>query len=362
MGILRANNKVLDIIDKMKNSLSKGNMASKDFPLESVEQLLEDTVGRSFWNCITKEKKEGFEKNPAAYMKLFRHLVEQGDVKGCEALLEVYEMQYRSIYDALGKYEMYQETIRGIGNAWSGLQYMLHEERQNYWKGYAEKLPNVRGVIYTCAFDEDDKIYEPIYKNTFWDYICFTDREDKWGTKEGVWEFRKPTGPENVSATALVTYHMINPHKIFPDYDFSIWISPELQLIGEIEQWCEVYGKNSSFLAFPDCKRDNIYDHLFTCLNEDDMNIAGRKKFYNYRKEGYPEHYGMIDTRCIYRNHHDKQLVQVLDDWWEDAAKNLFYGKYCFNYVAWKRNFKFMLCNQFIEKNSYLSNIQLELG
>lgn len=362
MGILGVNNKVLNIIDKTKNSLRKGKLAVEDFPMEAISSLLENTLGQSFWSCITNEKRDGFEKVPETYMKLFHHLVEQKDLKGCADLLEVYEMQYRSVYDALGKYEIYQETIKKMGNAWSELQYLCHEKRQEYWEGYEKPLPNARGVVYTCLFDKEKKVNEPVYKNAFWDYICFTDQEDKWGKREGVWQFRKPVVSEDCRQNLRSAYYMINPHKLFPDYDFSIWIVPEMCIVGEMEQWYEVYGKNSSFLAFPDYKNDNIYDLLFTNINKDDMNIAGRQKFYNYRQEGYPEHYGMIDTRCIFRNHSDELLLQVLDDWWQNTEKDTLYGKNCFNYVAWKRKFKFALCNQFIEKNLYITNTQMELG
>ncbi|WP_342758474.1 hypothetical protein [Kineothrix sedimenti] len=362
MGILGVNNKVLSIIEKTRNALETGEMAAENFPMEEVSSLLENTLGQSFWSCITSEKKDGYEKIPAVYMKLFRYLVGQKDLQGCAGLLEVFEMQYRSIYDALGKYEVYQETIREMGDAWSRQQYTLHEERQGHWEGHEEPLPGVRGVVYTCLFNKERQVKEPVYKNAFWDYICFTDQEDKWGKMEGVWQFRKAVNPQNWKPGSLTIYYMINAHKLFPDYDFSIWISPEMHIVGELEQWYEVYGKNSSFLAFPDYKNDNVYDLIFTTMNNDDMNIAGRQKFYNYRKEGYPEHYGMIDTRCIFRNHRDELLCQVLDDWWEGTAKDLIYGKYCFNYAAWKRNFRFALCNQFIEKNYYITNTELELG
>lgn len=258
--------------------------------------------------------------------------------------------------------QLYQNILRETGNAWAELQYRLHEERQGHWAGMLKKLPSERGVVYTCLFGEDTIILEPEYKNVFWDYVCFTDQKNKWGEREGCWRFFEAQNPGNWNYDLLATYYMINSHRIFQDYDFSIWISPEMRIIGELEQWYEVYNKNSSFLAFSDYKDDSIYDIIETTLYNDDRNIAGRKKMYGYRQEGYPEHYGLIDTRCIYKNHRDELLFQVLDDWWKDAAGDIMYGKYGFNYAAWKRNFKFAICDQFVEENWYIVNSRLRLG
>ncbi len=365
MSRINVNPKISDIIEKLQRSLMEGRLSIEDFPKDIVKSLLEDTLGKSFWSIISDSRDSGFaEEMPEAYMNLFEHFVAEKDIPGCVGLLGVFERHYKGLYGIIGKYEniqVYQDLIRGVGYAWAQVQYRLHEKRQEHWSGYAEPLPRKRGVVYTCMFEAGVWVEAPLHRNAFWDYFCFTNREDLWGKKEKGWQFLKPFCIEDQDDDWMTNYHMINAHTIFADYDFSIWVAPEMRIVGDLNEWYEIYGKNASFLSFSDYKDDSIYDILITTMVDDDSNIGCRKKRYRYLQEGYPEHYGLIDTRCLFRNHRDEILCEVLKDWWEDAVCDKMYGKFGFNYAAWKKNFKFAICNQFVDENRYISNTQLDL-
>ncbi len=354
MSTLSVNPRILHNIEKIRKSLKEGQLSIEELPIKTIDNLLEITMGEAFWAERKNIKGEMHAALPEVYKKLFRDLAEEKDVRGCVDLLALFESQYKSLYNLLTIQEHYQSNAKEIGTAWSELQYELHEKRQGYWEGNIEPLPCRRGVVYTCLFGEGAQVKEPIYKNAFWDYICFTDQKTKWGKKEGVWLFLEPKGGENWDSNLLTDYYMINSHKVFPDYDFSIWIDPQMHIVGELEQWYEDYGKSASFLAFPDSRSDSIYNIISTNLKEDDRNITNRKKIYRYRKEGYPERHGLIDFRCIYKNHRDEILCKVLEDWWKEVVQETVFGKYGFNYAAWKNDFKFALCNQFSEDNWYV--------
>lgn len=358
MGTLTVNPRILHSIEKIRKSMEEGQISVEELPMKTIDNLLEITMGEAFWTGRKNIGGEIHSTLPAAYRKLFRDLAEEKDVRGCTDLLALFEIQYKSLYNILAIQERCQSNAKEIGTAWSELQYELHEKRQGYWGEETDSFPCSRGVVYTCLFGEGRKITEPIYKNAFWDYICFTDQKDKWGKREGVWLFLEPARPENWDNNLLADYYMINSHKIFQDYDFSIWIDSQMHIVGELEQWYEDYGKRASFLAFPDSRSDNIYNIISTNLKEDDRNIANRKKIFRYRKEGYPERHGLVDVRCLYKNHRDEKLCQVLEDWWKEVVQDTVYGKYGFNYAAWKNDFKFALCNQFSEDNWYMVYIE----
>lgn len=363
MSGFSVNNKVLDIVKKIRTSLEENKLPIEDFPMESISSLLEDTVGASFWSAIRNVRKEGDYELPAAYMGLFNHLVKQNDAQGCAKLLELFELHYKSLYGiALDQHEEYKSSIKAAGNALSKLQYRLHKERQKDGEARAKLLPARRGVVYTCLFGAESHFMDPVYKNPFYDYVCFTDQKNKWGDKKGIWQFREMKKPDNWSDKLIEIFYLIHPHKIFPEYDFSIWVSNDLRIMGELEQWYEIYGENASFLGFPNYKNDNFYDINIMHMGNDDKNISNRVRMHRYHQEGYPEHNGLIDVRCIYRNHKDELLCQVMEDWWKEADGDVVYGEYSFNYIAWKNNFKFALCPLFIEKNEYVENLWLELG
>ncbi|WMC93882.1 hypothetical protein [Kineothrix sp. MB12-C1] len=358
-SISSVNPRILQSIGKIRQALEEGKISVEEFPMETISNLLESTIGKTCWPRTEGGDRKEVEEVLEVYRRLFKHLRDEKDAKGCADLLRIFGIQYKSLYGALEHCDRYRNRVKEAGNAWSELQYELHEQRQGSWEGYEKPLANSRGVIYMCLFGGNMSIWEPIYKNAFWDYICFTDQKEKWGKKEGVWQFYEMKNPKGWHNGLLRDYYMINPHQIFPDHDFSIWITPEMQMVGELEQWYEAYGKNASFLAFPDDKADGIHHIIGTTLKDDDNNIAHRKKLYEYQKEGYPRHFGLIDIRCIFRNHKDELLWQVLESWWRDAVSDFNYGRYGFNYAAWQKNFKFALCNQFINDNEYIINTHM---
>lgn len=85
-----------------------------------------------------------------------------------------------------------------------------------------------KAVIYTSLTGGYDNLPQYDILDSFFDYICFTnDYPD--GEKVGQWEVRSIPIEIN-DKTRLSRYVKLMPHKVFPDYEYSIWFDANLEI------------------------------------------------------------------------------------------------------------------------------------
>lgn len=420
--MLRFEQKVLDIIGKLETALGQGSLKLKDFPLEDILHLIDTTLGGSMWNGIGSRPQGAFSQMVEEYKGGLARCMELDDIGQCIQILKLLACQYRCFYTAMGREEqLYREkTLRELlvrtGNTYAEAQSRALQCRQaggkmglarvgkapeknntaqngEAWEenhavqngkvpekssgakggemaeesGLAGKRNPVaegRGVVYTCLVKGEGQLPLPEYRNVFWDYICFTDREDLAGKTAGAWQFRL-LSKEELQHTADSYYkYKVKPYDVLGEYDFSFWVDPQVQITGPLEQLYEIYGEGTSFVCFPAYDKDDLYEALNTTMTDDEENIRRRRKLMQYRKEGFPEHYGLIHTQMMFRSHRDEVLKQVMEDWWREMHECKALIDYGFSYAAWKHGFRYALCGLFAENNLYIKNgdIDLELA
>ncbi len=362
---------VIGIIDRVQKSVESGEVSVDQIPMNELMNLLEATLGSRFWKGIGATAQNCFDTMPQRCKELLEHCQKQNDAEGIVLALELLKNQYRCIYAILSKDELnsrtrnYKVLSLKIGNAYAALQYWRHKtvhgENTEY---YNAKEMEQKGVVYTCFIGKNGAPHQPEYINVYWDYICFTDKEEKWGTKDGVWEYRKIERigeAEQKGNAAVYDRYKMKPYEVLPEYDYSIWINPQVQITGELEQFYKIYGRGYAFLGLPAYVHDNLYEVVQTSLNEDDENIELRRTLLHYREEGFPEHFGLINTNLMYRSHKDETLIKVMDTWWQEAKRCKQLKEFGFSYAAWKHQLKFGMCDLFAEYNSYIKNVELDL-
>ena len=55
-----------------------------------------------------------------------------------------------------------------------------------------------------------------------------------------------------------------------------------------------------------------------------------------YRKEGFPEHYGLPQTCILLRYHNEESCIKLMETWWEQLEKYSHRDQLSFNYALWK--------------------------
>lgn len=359
--------KTLELMQQLRGAVENGSMPLEQFPMEDLVNLVDATLGREFMGVTQGMEKRHFDFLIGSLLGVIQHSIENGDVEGTVKSMMLLEEEYRCFDAMLTAYkgqkfvERYKMISIVAGDAYSKLQYYLHEARRISENKLKVPYKTTRGVIYTTTVLSPVEITQPEYIDLNCDYICFTMDPEKWGTKEGVWEYRKleVAGIENEKM--LQNYCILKPYQLLSEYDYSIWVNPAYKITGDLELLLSSYARDASLLAFPCYVGDDVYELLETGLSTDDENIRMRKKKLQYEKEGYPKHYGIISENIIFRNHNDEKMRQVMETWWQEATECDRMWSFGFNYAAWKHGFDFALADEFVEINPYFKNMVCDL-
>lgn len=197
-----------------------------------------------------------------------------------------------------------------------------------------------RKVIYTCYTGGYDSLKQPLTIYEDYDYICFTDNVT--AKQNGVWEMR-PIPYENTDNTRRARYIKHNPHIILPDYEYSVWIDSNIQIVDEyLKSRVDLLiteGSKMAHITHP--RRGCIYVEAIKCIRKNnDKNIL----IYNFIKkissEGFPKNYGLSETNIIYRKHNDDTIKTVSQEWWNNITTYSRRDQLSFYYVLWKLDVK----------------------
>lgn len=357
----------LEIIKNVRDKVVAEEISLSQVPVSDLLNLIQATLGRELVDNPVGMKKGDFAPLVTVYGEMLQRMAEEGDVQGFVQTLHLLERQYtcfervRYIVSQEKNAEKYKVLARGAGEAYSRLQYDMKQKNREMVTDNATNIDRGTGVVYTCILQNKLKLQQPECINVNWDYICFTDQEDKWGTKEGVWQYRQISIENQEDKNALFRICMMFPDLLLPEYDYSIWVNPKYKIVGELDLFCRSYGRGVSFLAFPSYHKKDVYEAMYTTLHDDDANIEVRKKYLQYKREGYPENDGMISTNVMIRNHHNELIKTVMKAWWDEGVQCRRMWEYGFNYVAWRHGCDYAICDLFIEYNAYFRNVEYAL-
>lgn len=196
-------------------------------------------------------------------------------------------------------------------------------------------------VIYTCLVGNYDVLQQPLAVDDNYDYICFSnDIKEK---SVGVWQIR-PIPFEHKDKARLSRYVKILPHRVLVDYDWSLWMDANIQIIGK-----DFYSILDSKIAdggkiyqvthcLPPC--DCIYEEIkFAYL----CGLSGFCKsflqYWHLKKNGFPVHWGLFENNFILRKHFDPSVKKMSEEWWAEFMSYTRRDQFNLMYVYWKNNF-----------------------
>lgn len=193
-----------------------------------------------------------------------------------------------------------------------------------------------KGVVYTAIYGKYDKLTEPMYVNPNLDYYAFTDQEIPEGS---VW--KKMDLASFPQLSSLDDYHRAKYFKLFPyefftNYDFSIWVDGNVKLVADIYPLA-IMADDSAMATFENPHHDCIYTEKKYMVYYNRVNEkAIEKQVDDYRKDGFPEHYGMREFSIIYRNHHNEECYGLMKEWWSHCNQYTMRDQISLPYILWK--------------------------
>jgi uncharacterized coiled-coil protein SlyX len=203
--------------------------------------------------------------------------------------------------------------------------------------------PNPQGVLYTCITGNYDDIITHQYIDNNWHYICFTDCPPE-NPQSYIWEFL-PLSFIDLDNVRNHRWHKLHPHLLFPKYSNSLYVDGNVDLLTcDVFNDVEKYIKQSQPIAIPPhfCNF-NIYDEFDACLEygKDSADIIKRQENL-IKQSGFDGDYmngRFFEINIIYRKHHNKKIVKIMNDWWQFIKDYSSRDQLSLTYILWKHNF-----------------------
>jgi hypothetical protein len=137
-------------------------------------------------------------------------------------------------------------------------------------------------------------------------------------------------------------WYKMMPHKLFPGYDYSLWIDGSIEIIGDytVSQLVEKYMQDADMVVFKHRLRNCIYDEAWECIKQGrgDKNAIYRQ-VNKYTQEGYPSNNGLVEAGILLRRHNE--AVKAFNEaWWEEVCNYSTRDQISFDYLAHKMGVK----------------------
>lgn len=198
-----------------------------------------------------------------------------------------------------------------------------------------------RKVIYTCLVGGYDDLLQPVCIAADFDYICFSNNLHK--DRVGVWEIRKIPFVEG-SQSRLSRYPKLLPHEVLPDYEYSVYMDANIQIMrpefyeavnNSIQSGCLI-AQVRHVLPPIDCAYDEIgYAYK---LNRVSLWQAWRQSRYLHRQK-FPRHYGLFENNLIFRSHLNEKVMRMSEQWWKEYNRYAPRDQFSLMYVYWRNSY-----------------------
>ena len=171
-------------------------------------------------------------------------------------------------------------------------------------------------AIYTSVFGKYDNLLEPLFLPDNCDFFVITDLEVD---SSSAWK-KIDTLPEmaNMSNVEKNRYVKINPHLLFKDYDYSIYVDGNIKIMSDLTEYIHMLnevGIGTHLHHLRNC----VYDELIAInksKKDTKENIAKHRKLLD--ENGMPKKYGLLQCSVIVREHNNPTCVKIMNEWWNE--------------------------------------------
>lgn len=200
-----------------------------------------------------------------------------------------------------------------------------------------KKFTKKKIVVYTCVWGKYDVLLEPFFVNPEIDYIIFTDQDiptnSAW--KKGI--IPDDLDIEKMSGVEVNRFFKMLPHKIFKEYEYSIYLDGNIRVVTDMAPIVEDMGDHC--FGAHRYQVDCIYDmkNAIIAGGRAGKNVV-IKQLKEYKNNGFPKHFGAFECNVLVRRHNDAICQSIMEEWWEEfnstSSKR---DQLSLPYVLWKK-------------------------
>lgn len=136
------------------------------------------------------------------------------------------------------------------------------------------------------------------------------------------------------------------PHKYLSEYEISMWIDGDVEILKIIHPMIEGIMKKTNFacLAHPQDKKNlTIYQEAQRCITfRRGCPHKVKAQADAYKKEGCPADSPVISSTILIRRHNAPEIIKFSEAWWKEIQKRSSRDQVSFPYVAWKQKLHYI--------------------
>ncbi|EPL3715072.1 glycosyltransferase domain-containing protein, partial [Klebsiella pneumoniae] len=205
-------------------------------------------------------------------------------------------------------------------------------------------------VVYTALFGDYDDLIEPKNIDYKCDFICFTNQEnitsDKW----------KIIYVKDVNDTVLKNReYKFLPHLFLSQYDASVYVDSNIKIIQDPVTLIEKYIEISPVSVPKHFSRNCIYKEVEQCVLEKKITEENGRDMLNLLSaHSFPKEYGLGENNIIIRKHNHKDVIRLMNYWWEYFNQGAKRDQLTLFFLSWKHGVPIQLMDETSRnKNNY---------
>jgi alkaline ceramidase TOD1/glycosyltransferase MUCI70-like protein len=168
-------------------------------------------------------------------------------------------------------------------------------------------------------------------------FVCFSDSVDRCPPG---WEIR-PLLIKGRNARLTARWHKIMSHRVLPEASITLWHDGSHSL--KVNPWHvadRCLSRSHTFASFKHPIRNCIYQEVQACVKlRKDAPERLWKQAERYQREGYPAHFGLLETSCIARLG-SPAVHQLNESWWQQLDFWSCRDQVSLPYVIWRSGFR----------------------
>lgn len=212
-------------------------------------------------------------------------------------------------------------------------------------------------VIYTALFGNYDNLMDPCEDYEGCDFICFTDQKD---LHSNIWNI-VVIDEIDLAPNMMNRRYKILPHLFLEKYNISLYVDSNIKIIKNPKILIEKYLKDTKIALPRHFARNCLYDEAVKVVEdkkaaEEDVD----KQIDFYKKENFPPNFGLAENNIIFREHNDKEIVVLMQEWWQLLNRYTQRDQLSLMYLLWKHKVKFSLMQESARGSDYF-RIQIHL-
>lgn len=194
-------------------------------------------------------------------------------------------------------------------------------------------------VVYTAIFGDYDVLMDPEVVESGVDYVCFTDDET---ITSDIWEIRNATP---MTDPALSNRRIkILAHEYLEEYDFSVYIDGNIQILERIKPLVEDYLSTADFALYKHPKRTSVFEEAEVCIEKNKAKEGPvREQLEHYRDAGFPDDRNLSANRILFRRHQKPDIKELMWSWWREVSERVSRDQLSLMFVLWEHDVDYNL-------------------